>query len=214
LLAVSAPFVAWSVGGLETPLFACLLAAASVVFLHEEDRQRGWLAGVLFGLLALTRPEGLLFAAVAAGFRAVRLARAGRRPNRDEWLGGLSVIAIVGPYLVWRLLYYGYPLPNTVYAKSMGLLNPRAWMEGLFYLYGSVAAGGGWMALAIPAGLALAQPNLPRRTQYLAANVAAYGAFIAASGGDWMPLQRFLVHVLPLVVVLVQAQPAAAPGPR
>ena len=61
------------------------------------------------------------------------------------------------------------------------------------------------MLLALPLALALKQPARPISVNYLAVNVAIYGIFVVLSGGDWMPLQRFMVHVLPFVSLLVHA---------
>jgi hypothetical protein len=75
LLAVSSPFAAWALGGLETPLFTFLLFLSGSLFLKEEEEEKGWLSGPLFGLLALSRPEGLLFALSTALFRIWHLYR-------------------------------------------------------------------------------------------------------------------------------------------
>lgn len=218
LLAATAPFVAWAVGGLETPLFTFLLTASALVFIREEEQQRGWGSGPLFGLLALTRPEGLLFALVAAGYRLWRLRSSGAAPSSDDRARALSFLAIVGTYYAWRMLYYGYPLPNTVYAKSMGLFNPRAWLEGGYYLYRSALVSGGLLGALLALALLFSPPAPPAWASYLAANLVAYALFVVVAGGDWMPMQRFAVHVLPLLIVLVHAGlarlPALWPGPR
>jgi len=203
LLACSAPFAVWAMGQLETPLFAFLALAASFAFLSEEKRNTGWWSGILFGLLALSRPEGILFFFVAMALRALGLLREKEKANRRDFLRVAACMAIVLPYSIWRLLYYGYPLPNTVYAKSMGL-HPRALLEGLFYLYQSVNTAGGFFFLAITFVLAIVRPKQPLVTRYLAASVIAYAAFTIVGGGDWMPMQRFLVHIMPLLYLLVQ----------
>jgi arabinofuranosyltransferase len=203
LLAASSPFAAWSVGGLETPLFTFLLAVSGYTLVREEEEGRGWLSGFLFGLLALTRPEGLLFALAAAAFRGWRLYRLDSRPERRDLLRLLGLIALVGPYFWWRFTYYGYPLPNTVYAKSMGL-HPRALLEGLFYLYRSFAVAGGFFFLALPFALALVRPERSMLVEYLSCNITVYGLFVILAGGDWMPMQRFMVHILPFLYLLVQ----------
>lgn len=210
LLSACAPFVAWTMGGLETALFCLLLTAGTLAFVREEEREMGWASGWLFGLLALTRPEGVIFFVLAAGFRAwqirrdaqsgtpVRLAVKHRDRQRLIAFG-----AVFLPYFVWRLVYYGQLLPNTVYAKSMGL-HPRALVEGAYYLFDSVNALGGIWFLVVPLTLlALNRPSL--RHRFLFACVFAYAGFVLVGGGDWMPLHRFLVHVLPLLIVLVHA---------
>src|SRR5688500_4180102 len=65
LIAASTPFAFWTVAGLENPLFAFLLVLAALLHLDElADARRwpGWSALVL-AMLALTRPEGVAFAA-------------------------------------------------------------------------------------------------------------------------------------------------------
>ncbi|MGQ9793440.1 MAG: hypothetical protein ACUVSF_07145 [Anaerolineae bacterium] len=203
LLACSAPFAVWTVGLLESPLFLFLVLTSSFVFLVEEERLSGGWSGVLFGLLALTRPEGILFFVVAMALRGSQLLRGRKMPGRRDLLRVALCLAIVLPHFVWRLYYYGYPLPNTVYAKSMGL-HPRALLEGLFSLYRSVTVVGGFFFLGLPFILAVVRPASPLAVRYLAASVIAYMSLIVVGGGDWMPMQRFLVHVMPLVYLLVQ----------
>lgn len=200
LLAAAAPFGVWMVGGLETMLFSCLFAASALAFIHEEEQGRGWWSGVLFALLALTRPEGLMFGLLAALLRGAHLWRGQLRVQPNDWARLGLWLAPVAIHFIWRLSYYGYPLPNTVYAKSMGF-HPRAFIEGVHYLYASAAAIGG-VAPVLVVGLAtlLVRPNL--RFVYLFASVVLYAAFIVVSGGDWMPAQRFLTHVLPAVAAL------------
>lgn len=202
-LAATGAFGAWAVAGLETPLFTCLLIAGGYAFVREEGRGRGFLSGTLFALLSVTRPEGLLFAFVAAICRGWILYRSRSGPQRQDWERLIAFVAITLPYFLWRLAYYGYPLPNTVYAKSMGA-HPRAVMEGVFYLYQSLTMIGGFFLLALPLVLALTSRSRLPLVIYLGFSVIAYGAFISVGGGDWMPMQRFAVHVLPFVYLIVQ----------
>lgn len=203
LLACSAPFAAWAMGQLEAPLFAFLALAASFAFLSEEEKNTGWWSGILFGLLALSRPEGILFFCVAVALRFLRLLRKEEKISRRDVWRITACLVIVLPYFAWRLIYYGYPFPNTVYAKSMGL-HPRALLEGLFYLYQSINAVGGFFFLGTAFALAVVRPTQFLAGRYLAASVIAYAAFIVVGGGDWMPMQRFLVHIMPLLYLLVE----------
>ena len=203
-LALTAPFAVWAMGGLETLLFTFLVVASGLVFIGEEERGTGWLSAPLFGLLALARPEGVAIVLVAVAIRGLRLLRAGETPKRDHvlWLAALAVV--IAPYFIWRLSYYGDVLPNTVYAKSMGL-HLRPLLEGIYYLYGAVQAIGGIFFLAVPLLLALTGPERPVWLGYVTAVVAAYLLMLLLAGGDWMPLQRLFVHVLPFVLLLVHA---------
>jgi hypothetical protein len=207
MLAAAAPFGAWAMGGLETSLFAFLVIASVTAFIYEEERGRGAISGVLFGLLALARPEGVLFFALAIGFRAWRLfssstGRVVKIESRD-WARLAGFIALFVPHFLWRLSYYGYPLPNTVYAKSMGL-HPRALIEGVYYLFDGLTALGGPLLLLLPAGILLFQSQ-ELRYRFISACCGAYLLFSVVGGGDWMPMHRFWVHIMPLLIVLVHA---------
>lgn len=85
LLLTAEGFAYWSVAGMETTLFAALLALAVLQLLREERQHRGHASAALFTLLALTRPEGVLAAAVALGAALVlarlRLDGAGAGPG-------------------------------------------------------------------------------------------------------------------------------------
>ncbi|MGQ9710723.1 MAG: hypothetical protein ACUVXE_09670, partial [Anaerolineae bacterium] len=203
-LAASAPFAAWSMGGLETLLFTFLVLCGGYIFLQEETRGRGYLSGLLFGLLSLTRPEGLIFLFVTIAFKTWQLYRSHTHPNQHDFVRLLLAGIVIVPYFLWRLTYYGYPLPNTVYAKSLGF-HPRAFLEGFVYLYQSIESIGGFFFLALPFLSTLTVAPLPLPVSYWLLNIGAYTLFTVLGGGDWMPLQRFAVHILPPVYLMLQA---------
>jgi arabinofuranosyltransferase len=203
-LALSAPFAMWAVGGLENPLFMFLAFAGSWLFYREEVRSNGWTSSIFWGLLALTRPDGMLFSGVAFLYRVARLYRLRQWPQLHDYLRALVLAAIVLPHFIWRLIYYGYPLPNTIYAKSMGL-NLRTLLEGGYYIYSSFEIIGGFFFVSLLAILVLATRQRYSYAPYFTLNVATYFLFIFAVGGDWMPAQRFLASVLPQLVVIVHA---------
>ncbi len=203
-LAVTSSFAAWAMGGLETMLFSFLLILSIYLFLKEEQTHQGWYSGVCFGLLALTRPEGLLFGVIAVGYGSYRLYQLGTYPNRRDYLRFGSFALIVGSYFLWRFIYYGYPLPNTVYAKSMGFYL-RSVIEGIYYIYISIGAIGGIFFLVFSVFASLVSQTKRAFIFYLILNIAVYGLFIVIGGGDWMPMKRFLVHILPLIYLVSQA---------
>lgn len=105
--------------GLETPMFMWLLV--EVYFLLRVIAQEQKLSArgmkylyVLLLLLPLTRPEGALFSMLAF-FYLLFQARA--LPEKKFFI----VVALVGVgYFLIRYNYFGYILPNTVYAKKGG----------------------------------------------------------------------------------------------
>jgi arabinofuranosyltransferase len=201
-LGLSAPFAMWAVGGLENPLFMLLALAGSILFYREEERDSGWSSSICWGLLALTRPEGLLFGAIASLYRFTRLYRLRKRPGAQDYQRMAVLAVIVLPHLIWRLAYYGYPVPNTYYAKSMGF-HLRTLLEGGHYIFRSLEVVGGFFFCGLLVLLVLRARHSHRYAGYFTMNVAGYLLFIFLAGGDWMPAQRFLANILPLLVIVL-----------
>ncbi|MGC8836932.1 MAG: hypothetical protein ACP5UM_00830 [Anaerolineae bacterium] len=205
LLGCNPAFAAWAVGGLEAPLFALLvtLGAWRLAGEQQEGRALPWSA-FLLALAAMTRPEGALFFLLALGEQAWCWVQRRQVPSRRSWAWTAAFACTFGPYLAWRWTTYGYPFPNTVYVKSWGL-HPRAFLEGTYYLYQLVTLHGGLaFALGLPAAVFLASSGggTARRVALWA---GAYLFLTWLGGGDWMPLGRLGVHVLPLMHALVVA---------
>ena len=121
----------WAVSGLETPLFLLLLLAGAWLWVRglggeglgplaeargAGGRRRSLLvAGLLLGLAAITRAEGI----VPVGLLLVGglVWRRGGGP----WRGAaLLAFAIWGAWFLWRWWYYGSLLPNSVLCKGAG----------------------------------------------------------------------------------------------
>jgi arabinofuranosyltransferase len=157
------------------------------------------LSGILFFLALLARPDAALFVAVTGAFLLWR-AR-----SRDSWseLAGF-VVAFSVPFLFYwlgRWAYFGDLMPNTFHAKSTPSVFQA--LQGFFYLtgFGSVAF--------LFAGI-LIWRSLFRRlrvrpeTTLLFAQFWVWTAYVIYVGGDFMPLSRFMVPILPALAVLLQ----------
>jgi hypothetical protein len=116
-LAASSPYAIWCASGLENSLFCFLLALGTWRTLREaEGDTRFPGAALAFMLLAITRPEAILYGAVG-GFAAMVFALLDRRGLRSTaiWLAAFFV-----PFLAYhavRYAYFAWPFPNTYYAK-------------------------------------------------------------------------------------------------
>jgi hypothetical protein len=195
LCATSPPLAVWATGGLEAPLFACLVVWAAA--LTSEAAARGALhagAALLAAAAALTRPEGLAVGALLLG---VPVARGARRP-RDVARWCAVFLAVFVPYFAWRFSYYGDPLPNTFYAK-VGLSAAQV-LRGLRYA-GLFVAESGYLLLLPLVGLSWRR-NDPA-LGILATLACALTAYVVLIGGDGLPMFRFLVPVLPLFYLLL-----------
>jgi hypothetical protein len=123
LTALNTPFVVWTISGLENALYVFLVSlmiwyTVRIAFEGEtEVRKAVWL-GLLAAMTAMTRPDGLAY---ILAFPAILI------PARQiTWQRkGLLIIACVttfgaiyGVFILFRLAYFGAPLPNTYYMKG------------------------------------------------------------------------------------------------
>jgi hypothetical protein len=226
LLALQSGFVIWSVSGLENPLYACLfsgLALLSLRSIREEASPKiaigaGWVAAGL----ALTRPEGILFAAL---FPMALLLSSHRRLAR---LGPyLAAFALpIGVHLAIRLAWFGAWMPNTFYAKggptlatlgSLAALDAGPANRALILLRAAFGVPGAWVGLAmlIAFGVLLGRGKLRRETLLLLGATLLGALPYLLLPLDWMPEYRFATLFFPLVLVLlakIAAETAAVPG--
>ncbi len=187
LLAASSTFVIWNASGLENPLFNFLLAAGmwrTLVEGRPGQHRRFPLSAVFFLLLALTRPEGICYAAVGGLFRLVLAIRHGPvlRPIAT-WLGVFWLPFVA--YHAWRYDYFAWEWPNTFYAKLDGedRFQPWKWKtRGWRYLsnYGRAF----WLAFALPL-YALALATLRDRRRWLVVALTVVGGLLLVSDGRW-----------------------------
>ncbi len=199
LLAVNIGFAAWATGGLETHLLAFLVLLSTLLQLYEiEDSSRFPWSALPMALCVMTRPDGLVFVALAGIYRLwVRRARI----NRQDFLWGIFFTILYAPYYVWRFSYYGYPFPNTFYAKVGGGLERLS--RGVEHVAGFVCEYGGG-PFAAGAALLLILHKLHRDCAYLALLVGGFMAYIVWIGGDSLIEYRFLLAVTPLLYLLIQ----------
>lgn len=210
-LAVSAPVAAWTLGGLETPLFATLVTLS--IALAARTAVRGtWKGGLVVGLAlaaaTLTRPEG---AALTAIVTFISLLFARKRRGGIKTIAGIVVayLAVMGPFEWWRWSYYGYPLPNTFYVKTSG---SGLFAEGIRYIRLCLNETGEPLTQILLVGLFVPARMLPfdhearshvRRAALWMCRVfvVLLLPYVASVGGDFLDLYRFLVPMFPLVFV-------------
>jgi hypothetical protein len=143
-LLLYAPTYVQTVAGLETVPFALLVLRIVVVGLDSESgRLRpAWELPLLTLLAGLMRPEGVAFGVVTIAYVLLRQPAAQRR----RLLAWTALVLVVPgtAYFAWRLSYYGWPLPNTLYVKLGGLSAGRHWLVGVLpLLLGALAL---WLA--------------------------------------------------------------------
>lgn len=226
-LAVDGSFALWSVSGLETPLFAFLLALGAFLYVRENySNPVSWpQSGIVFALAAMTRPEAAaVFALTAAHQGAWRLLDQRKLVTRGDLVRIAAFALIFIPYWLIRWRYYHAFLPNSFYAKvSVG--GPMAQiMRGWEHVQQFVGVHLGWLIL-LPAVIAvgvvvvryvrMVREDRAQKTDrtvrtkaaffgfsYFVAVVLFYGAYIVYVGGDWS-VGRFFVPMLAFVYLMI-----------
>ncbi len=202
------PFCVWATGGLETMLFVLLLFVTYERFLGGAGRPRGWQAGMSAGLLALTRPEGLLWGLAFGVIYALRRRDAEEKIfdiELKKYLFLLVTFAIV--FLAARLLYFHRLLPNVASVKlgfSSLILKRGAFYVINFFLTFITAA----VLLPIIPVLILWKGWSPPDREMIARVSLVIGGVILFSivaGGDFMAMGRFIVPAAPFFAILFAA---------
>jgi hypothetical protein len=202
------PIAAWGValhydaqtfasGGLETMPFAFLLLTGLLVVTARRPRYA--LAGVVYALASLTRPEGVLYTGIAGVYVLWRT-----RALRPALRFSLPWVLCVVPFLLFRISYYGDLLPNTYYAKSAG---SAYWSQGWEYtrLYFGIYLVLLLCAAAIPTSWVLRRRRGGALDAALLAGVQVLltVVYVARVGGDFM-FARFFIPMTPLLYLVCE----------
>lgn len=199
-------YLLWSVSGLET-MTAAVIAFAALLCLAAEARRselpRPW-SGALFFLGTVFRPETPLLHLMAG----VGLVLADRR--RATFLSilrsGAIHLLLLGGLTVFRLLYFGQPLPNTFYTKVGGIQAA----QGLRYLAQFLLQTqfGLWLVPVVvalvlrPRKGALVRPPL---VSAALCQVIAVTIWIVLQGGDAWEFRFFVPLLLPIALLIAFA---------
>lgn len=128
---------------------------------------------------------------------------------RSALLGGV-------PLLLWlslAVVYYGFPYPNTAYAKlNVELPAGALASQGLWYLLDSLQRDP-LTLLVIAVGVATAIRDRSREALCVAAGLLLYLAYVVRVGGDFMS-GRFLTAPLMVAVVWLAARVLSSLGER
>jgi hypothetical protein len=180
----SGVIVGWAAGGLEVTAGALVTLVAW--WGHLAGKR--W-APIVAALCPLVRPELLLVPLVMLADHVVA------RGVREAGALALALAVLVGGSEAFRLWAYGWPLPNTFYAK-VGATGEQV-RRGLEYLAGWLATGGALVLVAL-AGVR----GLPRAWWPVVGWGILHVGFVVAVGGDALPAWRFFAPIVPVAALL------------
>lgn len=196
------PFHYSATSGLETAPYTFLIVLCALAILWAHNRALPFAAAsILLLLIALTRPEGILFAAFFAAYLGLcRLTK--KEPLRPYIPGLIIIIAGYSLFLLGRFSYYHALVPNTYYAKGsfpllirvgLGMFTARCFVTR--YPYFAIFLFMLWKARNLSVERRLLAPLLC----FIAAGLTFSICF---SGFDWVPFFRYTLPVVPLLMIL------------
>ena len=198
VLTFSKAFVDYSTSGLENPLTHLIFAVfLCVCFRRDTSPTTLYLLASLAALSGLNRIDTLLLYLPVLAFVLVKVGLA----------RGLAVIAAgFLPLALWEvfsLVYYGFPFPNTAYAKlfETGVGVGDRIVHGWYYLLNSARIDP-LTLLTIAAAMASAAWSSDHRQLAVAGGIAAYLSYVVLIGGDFVT-GRFLSTPLLGAVALI-----------
>ena len=206
-LILSKAFVDYSTSGLENPLTHFLLAAFYwVLFNHSQHKNSSFLLALFTALLGMNRLDALLLVLPAL---LIHVSQNHRRTDVGALaLGLLPLVA----WEIFALIYYGFPLPNTAYAKlGTGIPTSALVQQGLYYFEDSLARDPITLTTVVVGLMTIAwKPELRRSA--LGLGIVFYLFYIVWVGGDFMSGRLLSAPLLgaALLVARVPAAPFAA----
>ena len=196
-LAANGSFALWTLGGLETSLFTFLLLLGSTFYIqNHRDTSTARSYPFIFALLAMTRPEGLFVFATTILHKM-----AFEREKATIGEAGKDIfrfLIIFLPYFLWRFYYYGYPFPNSYYAKVAN--NWFQFLKGYEYVQNFYSSFGSIIIL-LPI-LFVLQYYKEFWASYYLCLVGVYSIYICYVGGDQLLIFRFFAPILPFLYML------------
>lgn len=204
-LALSSAYVDYSTSGLENPLAHLLLAVFFVRLTRERTPEPSAAPFLLAALVTVNRMDHALLVVPAvvleilAGVRAGHWARPAaslRKWVRPALLGTLPATL----WLVFSVVYYGFPFPNTAYAKlNTTIPASQLALHGVWYLMDAVQRDP-LTPLVIVLAMITAARARTRAGLAVFAGLSLQLVYVVRVGGDFMA-GRFLTA--PFLVAVV-----------
>jgi arabinofuranosyltransferase len=199
ILVLSRAFVDYSTSGLENPLSHLLVVVFYALYFGMKPSVRKvFLLSVVASLGAVNRLDLTLLFLPPLVYATLQV----------RTLQSFAA-AVLGqtPLVLWlgfATFYYGFPLPNTAYAKlNTGIPTPDLLEQGLYYFLNSLEYDPiTLLTIAATGAIALSL----RKMSWIAAlgGIALYLAYVARIGGDFMSGRMLTTSLLVAVILLAQ----------
>ena len=205
VLISSRAFLDYTTSGLENPLSYLLTALFCVAFSRGPiDRRMLQKLILLSALIGFNRLDLMLMLFPVVAFVAWTVWR-----NKIVTFGRLARDSVIfslplSLWLAFSIVYYGYPFPNTYYAKlSTGIPRGEQLVQGFLYYLSSLSAD---PVTLLVLGLAAAALLLSGKARFIAAGIGVvlYLGYVVKIGGDFMNGRFFSVPLFFALAFVVQ----------
>jgi arabinofuranosyltransferase len=204
ILIGSKAFADYSTSGLENPLAHLLLVLFFILCLRQPlNPSHAPLLGILAGLIMLNRLDHGLLVVPALLVTALQL------PRRRAFIMLAAASALVASWLLFSLIYYGFPFPNTFYAKQTTGIPRIEYLErGVGYLVDTAVVDGVTLfAIVLAVGLALWRRR-PFTLLAAAAGILLHVLYVIWIGGDFMGGRMFSAPLVASLTLLAAVEPS------
>jgi len=201
LFVVSGAVAASALNGMETASLALLVTFSFLAY------ERGWRAalGVSLGLVAITRPQGLVFALALLAIELVRRTRERSRNSAPEraalWISLFVPIAAAGAMVLVRWQATG--VWGSGWLAQLLELRPKVLREGGYYLLEFLTTSGSAALFVFPLWYWL-RGSLSGVGIRACVLTVVWAAAIALGGGGFLPYSEALAPIVAVLLVAVQ----------
>ena len=208
ILITSNSFVDFSTSGLENPLSNLLIGIFAWLFLQPSKLSLRSYSQMLFvsSLLMLNRMDTILFIFPALVYSGYILYSSKEYSIPMLFKKGLIAFS---PFIIWELFslfYYGFPFPNTAYAKlGTGISSSEYAKQGLLYLLNSLQHDPITIIFIIT-GLISAYYLEDRKIRMLGIGLLLYFLYVIKIGGDFMSGRFLNTQIYMAVLILSRLQ--------
>ena len=223
-------YFAWNtVSLMDTALYSLLVTAGYALLAHlilagsHAPQRHARQLGALIVLTILVRPEGIVWAALLfSGFAWIGWRRASSTAEnlRQLRLPLTSLLVTPVALTLFRLAYFGYPLPNTYYAKISASWSATL-TDGWGYFLSFVGFYGIFLLLPLCATVAwIAYGVLTQKLRTMLFSLACLTAAFSLTGllipvlegGDHFNAFRMYQPVYPILFLSMMLPPLLLPG--
>lgn len=200
----SRSFIDFTTSGLENPLSFLLVALFYLVYLRTDldEFRKSWLLVFLLALVGLNRLDLILLL-----LPPVLLVLYTQIFFKDSFWRLIGTLVLASsPLWLWLLfstIYYGFPFPNTYYAKLHTGIPPTSLMfQGILYYVNEIDLDPVTLVCLVTVG-ALILARRERRFLIAFLGICLYLLYIVKIGGDFMAGRFFSVPFFAAITLLV-----------